>query len=323
MTGSSVLDGAFSVAPFGLIKLDVRKTRTLATEKRISVDDERCYDLSSVCALTNSVAVLAANHAAQSMLSLEGRPFSERISHIIPEELQKPFAKGLVSLLHGKSFEFEGILKAADGVEFQAHISGWAEADGSSPDQAMLSVTKLQHRYGDDALKTGILSDLAHAARISMLGEMTASISHEVNQPLGSIVTSAEAGLRWLNHEQPNLDEVRTLLERIVNSGRRAGNIVSTLNGLARNTKPERNPVEVARLIDEAMLILRSGSESATDWLASGNQSGSANCPDRPHSNLASDRQFGDERRPSDGRWPSLEPDTCGQGAGNAWARYN
>ncbi|MEK1897694.1 MAG: ATP-binding protein [Rhizobium sp.] len=257
MTGSSVLDGAFSVAPFGLIKLDVGKTRTLATEKRISVDDEHCYDLSSVCALTNSVAVLAANHAAQSMLSLEGRPFSERISHIIPEKLQKPFAKGLVSLLHGKSFEFEGILKAADGVEFQAHISGWAEADGSSPDQAMLSVTKLQHHHGDDALKTGILSDLAHAARISMLGEMTAAISHEVNQPLGSIVTSAEAGLRWLNHEQPDLDEVRTLLERIVNSGRRAGNIVSTLNGLARNTKPERSPVEVARLIDEAVLILR------------------------------------------------------------------
>lgn len=257
MTGSSVVDDTFSVAPFGLIDLDIRKTRSLAIEKRISIDDERCYDLSSICALTNSVAVLAANEAAQSVLSLAGRPLPERISHIVPEKLQKAFAKGLVSLVHGKSFVLEGRLKAADGAEFQALISGWAQAATSAVDHATLSIAKLED-YSEDTVKTGILSDLAHAARISLLGELTASISHEVNQPLGSIVTSAEAGLRWLNHEQPNLGEVRTLLERIVNSGRRAGNVVSTLNGLARNTKPERNPVEVARLIDEAVMILRS-----------------------------------------------------------------
>jgi signal transduction histidine kinase len=256
MAGSSVLDDTFSVAPFGLIELDIRNTRSLVIEKRISVDDERCYDLSSVCALTNSVVVLAANVAAQSVLSLAGRPLPERISHIIPEKLQKSFARGLVSLVHGKNFGLEGRLKAADGVEFQALVSGWAQAATSSVDKATLSIAKLDN-YGEDAVKTGILSDLAHAARISLLGELTASISHEVNQPLGTIVTSAEAGLRWLDHDQPDLAEVRTLLERIANSGRRAGNIVSTLNGLARNTKPERNPVEVGRLIDEAVMILR------------------------------------------------------------------
>ena len=257
MAGSRVLDGAFSVAPFGLIELDIGKTRTLANEKRISVDEERCYDLASVCALTNSVAVLAANDAAQLMLSFAGRPLPERISHIIPEKLQKSFARGLVSLVHGESFTLEGRLKAADGVEFQAHVSGWPQAASSTVNRATLSIAKLAD-HGEDAAKTGILTDLAHAARISLLGELTASISHEVNQPLGSIVTSAEAGLRWLNHEQPDLGEVRTLLERIANCGRRAGNVVATLNGLARNTKPERNPVEVARLIDEAVMILRS-----------------------------------------------------------------
>ncbi len=257
MISSSVVDDTFSVAPFGLIELDIKKTRSLAIEKRISIEDERCYDLSSICALTNSVAVLAANQAAQSVLSLAGRPLPDRISHIVPEKLQKSFARGLVSLVHGKSFVLEGRLKAADGAEFQALISGWAQVATNAVDHATLSIAKLED-CGEDAVTTGILSDLAHAARISLLGELTASISHEVNQPLGSIVTSAEAGLRWLNHEQPDLGEVRTLLERIVNSGRRAGNVVSTLNGLARNSNPERNPVEISQLIDETVMILRS-----------------------------------------------------------------
>ena len=100
--------------------------------------------------------------------------------------------------------------------------------------------------------------DLAHAARISMLGEMTASIVHEVNQPLTSIVTNAEAGLRWLDRENPDIAEVRAILERIVKNGNRAADVISTMRSLARNAKSQRGVVCINALIEEAALLLRS-----------------------------------------------------------------
>ncbi len=256
MDSETLSHGAFSLAPLAMIRLDLKRTRNLVADRKISLEGDQCYDNASVCALTNSVDILDLNGAAHSIVSLDGKAPPERVSHIIPEQLQKPFAKGLVALLHGKSFSMEGTVKSADGMDFPAQITGWIDARPSGSDVVMIGITKLDQPR--DSEKAAILGDLAHAARIAMLGEMTASISHEVNQPLGSIVTSAEAGLRWLNHETPNLAEVRALLERIVASGRRAADIISSLKGLARNTKPERDAVDVAGLIDEAVMILRS-----------------------------------------------------------------
>ncbi|MBP2551756.1 signal transduction histidine kinase [Neorhizobium galegae] len=256
MESGNLSRGAFSLAPLAMVRLDLRKTRDLVADWSIPLESDRSYDHACVCALTNSADILDLNSAAQSIIALDGKARPDRLSHIIPEKLQKTFAKGLVALLQGKSFSMEGTVKSADGADFPAHIAGWTDIQTHERDQIIIGITKLDHPLGSN--NTDILADLAHAARISMLGEMTASISHEVNQPLGSIVTSAEAGLRWLSHDKPDLEEVRSLLERIVASGRRAGNIISALKGLARNAKPERETVDIAGLIDEAVLILRS-----------------------------------------------------------------
>lgn len=257
MNSSNTERSVFSKAPFGVIKLDIQKTRAFAARMRLRVDNQGSFDHPIVCAVTNSVVLIDANTVATAILTLEGQPIPDRISHIIPDALQRAFATGLLSLLNGDSFVVEGILRAADGVDFAAVASAWIEDRDLSHSYALLSITKIQHRHQNEHEKAGILSELAHEARISMLGEMTASISHEVNQPLGSIVTSAEAGLRWLNQAEPDVDEIRASLERIASSGRRAGDIISTLKGMARNTKPERNPVELSALIDEAVIILR------------------------------------------------------------------
>ncbi|MDP9857473.1 sensor histidine kinase [Agrobacterium tumefaciens] len=256
MDSGILSQSAFSLAPLAVVRLDLRKTRDLVSDWNITPENEQAYDNAFVCALTNSANILDLNSAAQSIIALDGKSKPDHLSHIIPEKLQKTFARGLVSLLHGKSFSMEGTVKSADGANFSAHITGWGDIQTHDRDQVIIVITKLERPRGSDNLD--ILTELAHAARISMLGEMTASISHEVNQPLGSIVTSAEAGLRWLSRDKPDLDEVRSLLERIVASGRRAGNIISALKGLARNTKPEREAVDITALIDEAVLILRS-----------------------------------------------------------------
>ena len=71
-----------------------------------------------------------------------------------------------------------------------------------------------------------VQADFAHAARVAMLGELTASIAHEVNQPLAAIVANANAGLRWLNRPQPDLAELREATESIVADAQRAADII-------------------------------------------------------------------------------------------------
>lgn len=99
--------------------------------------------------------------------------------------------------------------------------------------------------------------DLTHAARISMLGELTASIAHEVNQPLAAIATYGEAGLRWLGRPQPDLDEVRDLTQRMVADARRAAEIIARIRGMARQQAPEHQALALNALVREAIAFLR------------------------------------------------------------------
>jgi C4-dicarboxylate-specific signal transduction histidine kinase len=84
---------------------------------------------------------------------------------------------------------------------------------------------------------------VAHIARVTTLGELTASIAHEVNQPLAAIVTNGNACSRWLAHKPPNLQEARQAAERIVDDGNRASNIIERIRELAK-----RSPIQKERL---------------------------------------------------------------------------
>jgi signal transduction histidine kinase len=100
-------------------------------------------------------------------------------------------------------------------------------------------------------------ADLAHAARVSMLGELTVSIAHEVNQPLGAIATNGEAGLRWLARSEPDLDEVRELTGNIVADARRAAQIISRIRSMASRRTPEKALLCLHDVIEEALLFMR------------------------------------------------------------------
>src|SRR5258706_4452097 len=76
---------------------------------------------------------------------------------------------------------------------------------------------------------------LARAARTTILGELTSTIAHEVNQPLGAVVTNAQASLRWLNGSSPNLNEAREALQRIIRDGNRASEVVARIRSMLQN----------------------------------------------------------------------------------------
>ena len=101
-----------------------------------------------------------------------------------------------------------------------------------------------------------VQADFAHAARVSVLGELTASIAHEVNQPLAAIATSGEASLRWLARPEPDIEEVRALTKRVIADARRASEIIGRIRSMAARRAPEQTLLSLDDVIQEALLFL-------------------------------------------------------------------
>jgi PAS domain S-box-containing protein len=101
-------------------------------------------------------------------------------------------------------------------------------------------------------------SDLAHMNRLSMMGELTASIAYEVNQPIAATVANAQAALRWLGAKRPNLDEAQQALGRIVRDGDSAGAVVRRIRALIKKVPPRDERVEINAAIRDVMEITHS-----------------------------------------------------------------
>jgi C4-dicarboxylate-specific signal transduction histidine kinase len=99
-------------------------------------------------------------------------------------------------------------------------------------------------------------AELAHVARITTLGELAASIAHEISQPLGAVVNSASACLRWL--EAHNLEEARQSASRVVQNGQRAGEIIKRIRALVQKTPPQREWVDINETITEVIAMASS-----------------------------------------------------------------
>jgi PAS domain S-box-containing protein len=105
-------------------------------------------------------------------------------------------------------------------------------------------------------------AELAHMARVTTLSALTASISHEVNQPIAAAITSAGACLRWLDRDQPDVQRAREAALRIEDDGKRAAEIISHLKSFyKKDVSPQRETVSVNDLVEEMLVLLRSEAE--------------------------------------------------------------
>jgi signal transduction histidine kinase len=108
-----------------------------------------------------------------------------------------------------------------------------------------------EREVADQARNAATQAELARAARVTTMGEMAASIAHEINQPLAAVVNNANAGLRWLNKRPPNTEEVRSALTRIVNDGERGGSIIESIRAMLKRGVRERTELDLNELIRE------------------------------------------------------------------------
>ena len=102
-----------------------------------------------------------------------------------------------------------------------------------------------------------VRTELARVSRITSLGSLTASIAHEINQPIAAVIMSASAGLRWLGAEPPNLKEVRQALERLRKDGARAGDVIARIGALARKAPIKVDPLDLNEAIIEVIELAR------------------------------------------------------------------
>ena len=100
-------------------------------------------------------------------------------------------------------------------------------------------------------------ADLAHVNRVTTMGELTASLAHDVNQPIAAAVTNANTCVRWLTRDHPDLEEARAAAMRIVKDGTRAAEIVSRIRQIFKKGIPERELVDVNDVIREMIVLLR------------------------------------------------------------------
>ena len=156
-----------------------------------------------------------------------------------------------------RDHEFEYRMIAADGsvVWLRDLVTVVIEGDRVTRLRGvMVDLTK--RKQAEEALRQA-QADLAHVSRVTTMGELTASLAHEVNQPIAAAVTNANTSLRWLAANPPNLEEARAAATRIVSDGKRAGEIISRIRLLFKKGTPQHDLVDVNEVIGEMIVLLR------------------------------------------------------------------
>src|SRR5262245_54741226 len=168
------------------------------------------------------------------------------------------FRRALENRLRGEqTFQEETRISAMDGRVLDVLVTIARPEAPSALGINFLGFVDITERVEAQEMLEQLQAEFAHAARISVLGELTASIAHEVNQPLAAITTNGEAGLRWLNRSEPNVAKTRELVQRIVNDARRAADIIARIRALATGRAPQQATLSLQDVIEDSMVFLR------------------------------------------------------------------
>jgi C4-dicarboxylate-specific signal transduction histidine kinase len=195
-------------------------------------------------------------------IGLPGRVWSRRAPAYIPDVVQDANFPGASSAAR------EG-LHAAFGVPIQlgADVLGVMEFfshEIRQPDQDLLTMMVTigsqigqftERKRAEEALREA-QAELAHVTRVATLGELTASIAHEINQPLGAVVNNASACVRWLAAQ--NLEEARRSAALVIADGHRAGEIIGRIRALAKKAPPHKDWLDLNTTIRDVLALARS-----------------------------------------------------------------
>jgi C4-dicarboxylate-specific signal transduction histidine kinase len=167
------------------------------------------------------------------------------------------FIGGMESAFNGIStFRRFARMRTLDGREIEVLFTRSATTALSSAGHVLLAIVDMTDKVEAQKALAEMQSNFAHAARVSSLGELTASIAHEVNQPLAAITANGEAALLWLGHKQPDLDRLRGLADEMIADARRASDIVARVRAMASPQVSQRRSLSLSRLVEDALTLM-------------------------------------------------------------------
>jgi PAS domain S-box-containing protein len=199
------------------------------------------------------------NRGAEELYGVTREEAVGSVAHVLLQtRFPEPPDKILADFLRTGRWEGELVHTRRDGTKAVV-ASRWAlKLDERGRPQEILETSNdvSAEKHAEEGLAEA-RAQLAHATRAATLGELTASIAHEVNQPLAGIVTNGEAGLRWLQRDVPQLDEVRSAIERMIRDGKRASQVIQRLRALARKAPMQATPLDLNEVINEAASLVQ------------------------------------------------------------------
>jgi PAS domain S-box-containing protein len=185
--------------------------------------------------------------------------FEERLQRTHPEDRAKWLGAIDRAIAEKSNYEVEFRILLPDGSVKHIQTVGHPvlNASGDLAQFVGSSTDITQRKLAEEALRQA-RADLAHVSRATTMGELTASLAHEVNQPIAAAVTNANTCLRWLTRDQPDLEEAREAAARIVENGTRAAEIIKRIRMVFTKDTPEWELVDLNDVIREMIVLLRS-----------------------------------------------------------------
>ncbi len=186
---------------------------------------------------------------------------------IVPEEMRDDFEKKRELITAGEAIDAETVRKRKDGKTLIVSVvAAQVPLPGDQIGVYTIYRDITERRRAEEELRRSeaslrkVQGELAHVTRVTTMGELTASIAHEVNQPIAGMVINGNAGLRWLarlKEDSANLDGAREALQRIIRDGKRVGDIIARIRALFRNTEAAKELLDLNETIREVVVLIR------------------------------------------------------------------
>jgi PAS domain S-box-containing protein len=206
------------------------------------------------------------NYFNKPWLEFTGRSMEQEVGTgwtegVHPDDVQGCF-EGFLPAFHARRpFRMEYRLRRADGEYRWVIESGIPRYTGDGEFAGYIGsnidITDLKHAEQERERLRQVQADLARVNRVTTMGELTASLAHEVNQPIAAAVTSANSCIRWLEADVPNLEKARAAAVRIVKDGTRAAEIISRIRLLFQKGTQQLELIDVNEVIEEMIVLLR------------------------------------------------------------------
>ena len=235
--------------------------RSLENQRKLASVVENSMDFVGLASLDGHAEIL--NRAGREMVGLDDLAAvrATRIPDYIAEEDRKDLLPKMMSAVMRKG-AWQGEIrfrhfKTGDLIPMMQHtfvvrdeVGGRAVALGT------IARDMRQRKKTVEALQQA-QAELAHIARVNTLGQLATVIAHEISQPLSAVVNAGRAGLNWLRHYPPDLEEARDAFEEILRQGHRAGEFLERIRNLVKRGPPQFAPVKLRQLIGDVILLTR------------------------------------------------------------------